>query len=191
MMKQEIKQVIKKDPRLLSVGYQHKIGGFTLIEMLVVIAVISILTAVVIIGYRDSGKKYALAQESQKLVADIRRAQNMAMSGAKVAGQYYGFGVYAAKNDNFYVLYGDKNGNHTYQPSDDTLITITIINNVRIQYVSFSNHKLDVFFEPPDPTTYLSGDSTHGLSSTVTLEVENTSLTKTITITTAGVVASN
>jgi len=149
--------------------------------------IISLIAAVSLANYRNGQRKYVLTQAVQKLVSDIRKAQNMALSGFDIAGAYYGYGVYIDESNSYYIIYGDKN-NTTYQPSDDIIETISLPENIRIQSVSPAAGKMSIFFEPPQPITYLNGDSAPGLSETIVLELKNSSLSKTIRITTAGLI---
>jgi prepilin-type N-terminal cleavage/methylation domain-containing protein len=173
--------------------FSRKQAGFTLIEMLVVIFIIAILSALLFANYKTGQKKYTLIQASQQAVSNIRKAQNMAISGTDIVGtSYYGFGVFFNRNDNYYIIYADKNGNSSYQPSDDSMIeTINLAGKVIINSTSPVASKLDVFFESPNPTTYINGSSADGLTGTVTFTFEGTSLTKTVTITTAGLIQGN
>jgi prepilin-type N-terminal cleavage/methylation domain-containing protein len=56
--------------------------GFTLIELLVVIAIIGILTAVLVVGLQDMRFKNNLKLSALELVSNLRKVQNLAMSGS-------------------------------------------------------------------------------------------------------------
>ncbi len=168
--------------------------AFTLIELMVVLFIVMLASGIVLASYRTSEKKYALTQASQKLISDLRRAQNMAMSGQDIqVKQYDGYGVYLEEGNNFYIIYADKNNNHAYRSATADVIieTITLPQSVKIQSVSTLSKKMDVCFQPPDPTTYLESKSQAGDSVTVTLQTEGASLNKIITITSAGLVQGN
>lgn len=163
--------------------------GFSMIELLVVMFIISLISAVAIANYRGGQRKYVLTQAVQKLVSDIRKAQNMALSGFDIAGAYYGYGVYLEEGNSYYIIYGDVNGNSTYQPADDVIEEVSLFpQGVEVASVSTAAGKMSIFFEPPQPTTYINGDSAPGLSGTISLKVTNSSLFKTVQITTAGLV---
>jgi len=173
-------------------NYLGQQAGFTLTELLVTMFIIALLSSLVLAGHRSGQKKYALSQATQQLVSDLRRAQNMAMSGVEMAGRS-GYGIYAGKDDISYTIYSDKNGNLSYQgePPDELIETIDLPSQIKISSVSPSLSKIDIFFEPPEPTTYINADDGAGISGTITLELEDTSLTKTVTITTAGLIYGN
>lgn len=163
-------------------------AGFTITELLVVMFIISLIATLSLVNYRSGQRKYVLTQTVQRLVSDIRKTQNMALSGFGLAGTYYGYGVYVDENDSYYIIFGDINGNAVYEPSDDIIETISLPNDINIKSVSPSPDKLHVFFEPPQPTTYLNGNNAAGISETIILEIENSSLSKTVRVSTAGLI---
>jgi len=169
-------------------GVKKKESGFSMTELLVVMFILSLLSTTVLIDYRSNQKKHSLSQSAQKLASDLRKAQNMAMSGVDIAGNYYGYGVYLEDDATSYLIYGDKNGNSDYQPSDETIEAIDLLDRIGVKEIEPSASDVDVFFKSPNPTTYIDGDSSAGKGATITLEVIGTSLTKSIVVTTAGVI---
>jgi len=165
--------------------------GFTITELLVVIFIISLLSALTLVGYRSSQKRYALSQDSQRLMASLRKAQNMAMSGIDISGQYYGYGLKldSSSMPNSYIIFADKNNDQDYDVGDEIIETINLSSKIEVQ--SLSSSPLNIFFSPPNPTTYINGSTAVGVSGTVTLGIEDTLLTKTITVTTAGLIQRN
>lgn len=173
-------------------------SAFTLIELLVVMFIIGLLTSVVLANYRSGQEQYILEQAAQKLVSDIRKAQNMAISGVEITGvcdednSCDGYGLYANMNNNFYIIYADKNSNFTFQPGPDAAIeTINLPDKTEIQDVLPLPPKAHIFFKPPAPTTFINGKDDVGESGAIILGIEDTSLTKTIIVTTAGLIYSN
>ncbi|MFH1667875.1 MAG: prepilin-type N-terminal cleavage/methylation domain-containing protein [Candidatus Komeilibacteria bacterium] len=169
-------------------------SGFTLVELLVVIFIMSLLTSLILISYRSSEKRYALNQAAQQLVSNLRKAQSMAMSGVGIREQYCGYGIKvdSGSSPGSYIFYADKSGNcqnsnNKYDASDDIIETINLPNQIIIQ----ASSPADFFFKSPDPTTYINQVSVSGVGRTITLEVESGSLSKMITITTAGLIQSN
>jgi len=178
--------IIKKKQEYISQQF-----GFTMMELLVVMFVISLLAALSLAGYHNGQKRYALSQDGQRLMASLRKAQNMSMSGIDISGQYYGYGVYVEKNDTSYIIYADENNNSSFQPSDTVIETINLSDKIEIQNVSPLPNKVDIFFSPPNPITYINGNDAVGVLGTITLGIEDTSLTKIITVTTAGLIERN
>ena len=163
--------------------------GFTMVELLVVMFIISLLTVGVLLSYRGSSKNYALDQAIQKLISDLRRVQNMALSGVDKSS-YPGYGLFAAENASVYFIYGDTNANHTYQLNDDIIETIVLGNNLIIDDTS-PIAWIDIFFESPNPTTYINGNNGVGVLGTITLGIDGSPRTEIVTITTAGLIQGN
>ena len=172
-------------------------SGFTIIELLIVMVIISVLSVLVLTNYRSGQKKYALDQAAQKLVSDIRKTQNMSISGVEITGvcdesnSCDGYGLYADMNNNFYIIYADKNSNATYQLPDPIIETINLPDKIEIQNVTPLPPKIHIFFKPPEPITFINGKDDVGYLGTIVLGLVDSSLTKTITVTTAGLIYSN
>lgn len=169
--------------------------GFTLVELLVVMMIMALLASLALVSHRTGQKKYALAQAGQRLISDLRKAQNMAMSGVDIELGYCGYGLqidYNARPTSYY-FYADKadncqTSNNKYDGSDDIIETVDLPNQVQFQSATTTPAILDIFFKPPSPTTYINQDDGVGVYATTTLEVVGTSYTKTITVTTAGLI---
>jgi prepilin-type N-terminal cleavage/methylation domain-containing protein len=189
--------LLKKMPK--GVQFQKNYNpqtGFTLVELLVVLFIILLLSTLLLVNYRGGQKKYALSQASQQLISDLRKAQNMAMSGAEIYGQYCGYGLEIDQSNRptSYRFYADKStdcqtSNNQYDSGDEILEIIKLPSRIRIQ--STSPSPIDIFFKPPQPTTYINADAGAGVSGTITLEIEGTSFTKIVTVTTAGLIQSD
>jgi len=61
--------------------------GFTLIEMMIVIAIMTIITGTVIGFNRNSDRKLALYREARKVAYSLRQAQTLAMQSKTVGGK--------------------------------------------------------------------------------------------------------
>jgi type II secretory pathway pseudopilin PulG len=154
--------------------------------MLVVMGIIGILVVLLLANYRGREKQYELNNAARQLVSNLRKAQNMAMSGS---GGYRGYGIYASGNSFSYIIFGDKNDNQRYDGGDDILEAIQMPSKTKILSVSpSSGGGLSVNFRPPAPTTYINGQSTAGLSAAFILQTTDASLSKTVTATTAGLI---
>lgn len=60
--------------------------GFSLIELLITVAIISLLTGLTMAGYGAFNKKQTVKTEAYKLASNLRLAQQKAISGEKPAG---------------------------------------------------------------------------------------------------------
>jgi len=167
--------------------------GFTLIEALVVLFVISLLSILMLANYQSNKEKNILLQMDQKLISDLRKVQNMAMSGTEIPGLCsvssicYGYGVYINSNSS-YILFADKNDNKSYN-NGEAFETVNLSSPVTIQ--STSPSPVTIFFSPPDPKTYINQDNGATVSAVIILQIQGTSSTETININTAGLIENN
>lgn len=169
-------------------------AGFTIFELLVVIFIIGLLTSMVLANYRGGQKRYMLSGDTQKLISNLRKIQNMAMSGTGIYGQYCGYGIEidSVLRPTSYRIYGDvynpcASSTNIYNNGvDDIIETISLSPRVSIQSTTFT--PLDVFFKPPNPTTYINGDDAAFRSAAIVLELSDIGKTETVTVTTAGLI---
>jgi prepilin-type N-terminal cleavage/methylation domain-containing protein len=163
--------------------------GFTLIETLVTVIVVSILSIVMITSYQGSQKQQSVQRTAHQLAGDIRRAQNMAMASTEQGGVIPdGYGIYITKNSNSYTLFADTNNNQSRNGTgDEDIELINFTSGVEVFNISPPpGVHVDIFFEPPDPTTYINGNSSTGEQTTITLIFQGTSYKKTVTVKTSG-----
>lgn len=175
-------------------GYKYY-KGFTLIELITVMAILAILFVLVLANYQNNKSEQALTQAVQKIVADLREAQNMAMSGSEINSQYYGYGIYINIGDggssDSYIVFGETQpDSHIYNSGTDVIIKeADLPATVKIQAVSSSSGRADIFFEPPDPKVYLNVLPASN-QATITLQ-NNAELTRIITVNNSGLIQSN
>ena len=165
-------------------------SGFTLIEALIVIFIISLLVALILLNYQTIRQKHMLSQVNQKLISDIRKVQNMAINGVEVPGYCSegltcsGYGVYITSGSS-YIFFADINGDQTYN-SGEGFETVDLSSLISIDSTSPSN--LNIFFESPDPVTYINQNNNPGVSGEITLKVVGKSFSKQIRVTTSGLI---
>ena len=166
-------------------------SGFTLIETLIVIFIISLLSVLILADYQSGKKEYTLLQANQKLISDIRKVQNMSINGIEIEGlcstasACYGYGVYF-NSASSYILFADKNNNRIYNDREG-FETIDLPFPIIIQ--STSPLSANVFFESPNPDTYINNRT--DISATIILQIQGTTFTKRININTAGLIQNN
>jgi prepilin-type N-terminal cleavage/methylation domain-containing protein len=144
-------------------------SGFTLVETLVVIAVIVTISGIMLVNYRGGEKQFALVRSSYMVASDLRRAQNMAMNVTIFNNQTpAGYGInFNTASPYSYILFADLNNDQIYQ-SNEKIETITLEKNIKISGLSADN--LDIVFLPPDPTTKITPDFSPAI---ITLQKEN------------------
>lgn len=193
-----------------------KEGGFSLVEMLVVIFITALLSTLILANYHSGQQANSLRAAAQQLAADLRRVQNSALAvKTETTGVPYGYGLFAENNDNkYYLFYNTKSTPKYYEgninsplPSDTSQPLDSGWKVVLPGGVTFSskfyradgtiipfgqigdpaNRRRSIYFEPPDPTTFIAGnsdptsiDDTKPVRRDIILQ--SGSLTKTITI---------
>ncbi|OGZ34103.1 MAG: hypothetical protein A3I88_03230 [Candidatus Portnoybacteria bacterium RIFCSPLOWO2_12_FULL_39_9] len=148
------------------------IKGFTLIELVVVIAIMALLSGFVLANYRQGQSRYDLETAAQIFIANLRRAQNLAMVGLEQNGASpFGYGIYTP-DSNSYLIFYNQTGDNDYQPASIDLEVISLPSRVFISPIGRS-----IFFTPPDPTTYINGENSGSQSFTLTKDGEIRSVT--------------
>jgi len=131
--------------------------GFTLIELLVTIAVISIISAVLLVGRGKEEERLSLGRSAFKLSQDLREVQEMVMganSATCTPGVTYSFGVYFEQvSPDSYLIFADCNNNQFKDSPDQILKEVKLEKKVKIKNLSFS--PLNIVFVAPDPTTFI------------------------------------
>ncbi|HUO75709.1 MAG TPA: type II secretion system protein [Candidatus Paceibacterota bacterium] len=169
--------------------------GFTLIEVLVVAAITVMLTGFLIQSFSRS--RTDLNQSASALMDAIREAQSSALSGELVRGTYRcGYGIHFDAGS-YEIFAGpdasqpgvDCSAGRVYPGTGTTVISSTILSNNTLEIVQ---PVPDIFFEPPDPTTYIDGSNAPGTSATVSIRVKGAQCPGTdcrsINVTTSGLI---
>ena len=157
-------------------------AGFTLIEMMVVLGIISTISAIVLSRYPDSADKTKLSNITGDLSGDIREAQLKASSVDTYGQTISGFGMqFASNSNNLYKQYADrvtgleKNGiflgNRVYDGAVENFKTVTLpdgyhISNTCVSTTSISRpftycskngnfNDLSIEYERPNPEPWI------------------------------------
>src|SRR3989344_5457759 len=142
-------------------------NGFTLIELMVSIAIVGILASIVVANTRFGERQQALAQTAQKLALDLRKAQNSALAPGAETDCIYGLKI---DSDSSYFIYKrsdsecQNDGQYKYVNGSASK-TETILLNKNIKFITVLNK--EVAFEAPEPIVHIDGAST-----TASLEIE-------------------
>jgi len=137
-------------------------AGFTLIEMLVVAAITGFITTTLVVNF--SKARLDLTRAGNVVLSVVREAQTNAMSSVKYNNfNPCGYGIHYIDLTHYAIYSGPNaatttcaNINHNYQLGQDALLPVQAFGEGRVQFMnSFS----DIFFEPPDPKTYLNNDA--------------------------------
>lgn len=166
--------------------------GFTLVELLVGVAVIVILTLVLLPSWKGGEGSLALERTASKISQDIKRTAELALSAKPFScgsGSISGYGIFFdSAVPASYLIFADCNGNRKYDAGTDGVAeTMQIESAVRIQAAVPS--ALSISFVPPDPLVSIK-NATGGDSATaqITLAlVSDSSQTRVITVNARGV----
>lgn len=163
--------------------------AFTLIELLMVTAIIMMLTALLLSNYRSGDKGLALQRSASKLSQDLRRSQEMAMSSKRVSGAIpYGFGIYFnIFTPGYYILFADLDGSRDRNSNgSEDLERAYLESGIVISGLSPVNI-FSIVFSPPDPTVWINGLSS-GVVGTITLSVINGTNNRVVSVNNAGLI---
>jgi prepilin-type N-terminal cleavage/methylation domain-containing protein len=146
-------------------------SGFTLIELIVSVTIISLVTGIFLANYKSTNRRTDLTMTAQKMVADIRTAQNYALGLARYGASgstnvpLGGWGLHidltAPNGNKQYMIFADDDGDKAYSGPEESVTEngaeiISLPPNIVIDSLSVGN-KMDVTFLPPDPITTISG----------------------------------
>lgn len=146
--------------------------GFTLVEVLVVASITVFITGFLVTNF--SRTRVDLNQTSILVLDAIREAQNLALSGSLTHGAYRcGYGVrFEARSVRVYagpdastVSCGGEN--RDYEGGIDETLRQVVLPSSTLEIVQPTE---DIFFEPPNPTTYIGNSNAIGKTETIVLK---------------------
>lgn len=173
-------------------------AGFTLMELIVSISIIVLISGVFLANYHSTNKQSELTMVAQKLVSDIRLAQNYSLGSKEysLSVPAGGWGVHFDKvsSPGSYKIFADSNGNMEYDAGeadkDKGGQTVNLPAGVTISEidVGVSINSVDITFLPPDPTTNIWNGVNNYNAVQIKLEGEDGSLMKTVAVNFFGLV---
>mgnify|MGYP001592472138 CR=1 FL=1 len=138
-------------------------AGFTLIEMVVIIGVLTLLTSFLILYGRTGERQIILLRDKAKVINIILRAKSLAISTLVEDEPACGYGVYIESSR--YLVFKDKSLDcassdriYSGEASGEKLVeeTFDLDPALRFSEIGAAN----ILFVPPDPKVFLDGGQT-------------------------------
>ncbi|MBI4085369.1 MAG: type II secretion system protein [Candidatus Liptonbacteria bacterium] len=175
--------------------------GYTIIELLVVMAITALFSSILISYNHTSRQQIAFYAEQTKLIQSIFRAKSLALGSyvGSSASNICGYGVHIGYSEMSYSIFSyskagvtDCQGISSINPASENIIsTFKLDNNVSFTTVISSGQRLDdVLFIPPQPLTLVGsgGSIIRNGSAAVSLRTLDSSLSASININSAGLI---
>ncbi len=174
-----------------------KDSGFTILEVLVVLSIVSLFTGMTIFSVVSERQSSSLFRSAQNLSLNLRRAQNYALSSKnfKNSGVPCGWGVhFNGVNLSSYVIFADSvpagsdcqnQDNKRNSDGSEDFETVKFESGIKIS--SLTDNFSDVVFSPPAPTVVFSSSGRSQVSIVLT---NRDAATRTVTVNTTGFISS-
>ena len=159
-------------------------NGFTLLELVVVMAIISIMSAVVISGYGNQRDSKALFLGKSQVINDI----------GIIRGETYnkgGYGIRFTKDSDKYMIFADLDNDGIYDGAGEDYEEIKLPRNIKVSDLEKDKDgvitnpaSVDVAFQSPYGKALIDGEEKTDGDNFINLEIEitNGSNTKTIKV---------
>ena len=148
--------------------------GFTLLELIVVMGVISFLAVLMLANYRGGRATLAEQRSIQTVAQAIRAAQNRSLASNCVTPPCR-FGVHFDTSLRKIEIFNDANMNAQYDLGEELaeesyrVETRVAITDLSPNYVCGTARCLDILFDPPDPIVIFNHDPPVGNSVTIAI----------------------
>jgi prepilin-type N-terminal cleavage/methylation domain-containing protein len=163
--------------------------GFTLIEMMVVISIISIMSVIVISNYNAQRKSKELSFSAQKLAEDVRKAKNYSINVLKYGAvdTSGGYGIHLSNSaPNQYIIFLDTESvlpkDRKYSEGSDVKVETVVFPDIIGNMNGGSVTDADVIFLPPYGKTHISFNGMEQTGATLEVNLTKDAKTKTVRI---------
>jgi prepilin-type N-terminal cleavage/methylation domain-containing protein len=177
--------------------------GFSLIELLIVISIFTIMTALLVANYRRFGNNVTLTNLAYEVALSIREVQSYGLgvrstrtgTSATQFDQAYGFNI---ANATSYRVFADEDASKTFNSTNPADVTVRVYTLPAGNTISkkcgtvtvggaYNNMtgSLDITFLRPDPASVIRSNGTDYKKANICLQSQNGRL-KQIEVTTAG-----
>lgn len=147
--------------------------GFTLIEMIVVVVIISLMSQIAISNYFLQKRTKEMQFAAQKIEDDIRKTQNYSIN-IKKFGNFSisgGYGIHFEDGGNGYKIFLNMSGNKKYDTGDEIVESVSFPSDIRIDSLNETLNAADIIFEPPYGKVYMTFDSVLQESADLVVEI--------------------
>ena len=158
---------------------KNPVRGITLIEILLVVFIIALFSSILVADFPKIRRQFALTRTVYKMSQDLRRAQDMALSGQQIKDangdkiNVQGYGIYINLDNTSlgkkkYIIYADMTNDQQYDvsgaicgqqlPNRDCVIETIDLSQTEAGVIisRITNptdvHWIDINFKPPNPT---------------------------------------
>jgi len=181
-------------------------SGFTLVELMVVLSIITVLTSI-LVGYSKQNSKYLLLSTTQaRVLSIVSRAKFLSietfffqdLGGPGPSRKTCGYGVHVDTSANEIFIFQDRRpamagcpANNIWNPGLDARLTGEL-DSVKInpELMTLGGTLRNVVFVPPDPEVYINGPSGDE-SASIDITLVDTTGSFSVTVTNAGQVKAN
>ncbi|MDP2734904.1 MAG: type II secretion system protein [bacterium] len=179
----------------LTLLIRNRERGYTITELLVVVAIIVLMTSLVLPNWRSGERGLAMERTASKLGQDVRRVQEFAMRAQAytcATGSISGYGIhFDTSAPDSYILFAECNDTNTYDSGVDGIVEVADMESgVKMQEIlldSVPGGTASIVFIPPAPTVFIKpGDP---LEARIVLErTDGVTGTRSVTISSKGVI---
>ena len=167
-------------------------NGFTLFELLVTMAIVSIMSVMIMYGYGNYRNSKALPLGEKQVTNDIRNIQGKTYNILSTNGTNFprgGYGIRFFKNSSNYIVFADDAvspaiPNRIYNGGEE-IETVELPKNIEVSNLKKDGSDVagpvDIVFQPPYGKIFIDGDEKSG-GSFIKLEIEITNGTNIRTI---------
>ncbi len=162
-------------------SFKFQDSGFTLLELIIVMAIISIMSAVVISKYSNQQDSKALSLGESQVINDIRIVQGRSYNILSTNGTNFpkgGYGIRFTEGSDKYMIFADNDNDGIYTNATEDYEEIELPKNVKVSCLMKGGGCLggsvDVVFQPPYGRVLIDGDEKTPLPAEnfINLEIE-------------------